>query len=207
MGLRVLIVEDHPAMRVALSTAVTVSGTGSVVGESGDGAEAVALAKDLDPDLVVLDVLLSSGGTGFAVCRSLKALPAAPRVLFYSVSNTSSDVAACFLSGADGFIHKTAPYGELVEGLRAVARGEAVRWVGAHDAGDHRLDDLPTAGLTPRELEVLALVLQRYTNAEISHKLSLSYQTTKNHVSSVLRKLGARSRHELLDPAPEGPQA
>jgi DNA-binding NarL/FixJ family response regulator len=201
MGLKILIVEDHPAMRVALSTAVTVSGVGTVVGEVGDAKSAAASARELHPDLVVLDVQLASGDTGITVCRDIKALPAAPRVLVYSATSSSSDVAACFLSGADGFIHKTAPYAELIDGLRAVARGDVVRWLGPGHTSDPRLDDLSTAALTPRELEVLALVLQRYTNAEISRKLFLSYQTTKNHVSSVLRKLGARSRQDLLDSA------
>lgn len=117
-------------MRVALTTAVTVSGVGSVVGESCDARDAVALAAELDPDLVVLDVQLSHGDTGITVCRDIKARAAAPRVLVYTATSSSSDVAACFLSGADGFIHKTAPYGELVDGLRAVARGEVVRWLG-----------------------------------------------------------------------------
>jgi DNA-binding NarL/FixJ family response regulator len=201
MGLKILIVEDHPAMRVALSTAVTVSGVGTVVGEVGDARSAAASARELGPDLIVLDVQLSSGDTGITVCRDIKALPAAPRVLVYTATCSSSDVAACFLSGADGFIHKTAPYAELIDGLRAVARGDVVRWLGPGHTSDPRLDDLSTAALTPRELEVLALVLQRYTNAEISRKLFLSYQTTKNHVSSVLRKLGARSRQDLLDSA------
>jgi DNA-binding NarL/FixJ family response regulator len=107
---------------------------------------------------------------------------------------------AALLSGADGFLHKGEDYTKLPEAVRRTHAGERVWLLGGdvERAEDEVLRSSQEAPLTPRESEVLALVLKRYTNAEISERLSISLQTTKNHVSSIPRKLGKHSRRELF---------
>jgi len=193
-------VEDHPTMRLGVSSLLGVAGDIEVVGESESAGEALHLAEELRPDLVVLDLRLKGEEGGIEACREIKSLPDPPRVLVHTAYNTEEDVAATLLSGADGFLHKGEDYTKLPEAVRKTHAGERVWMLGGdvEQAEDEVLRSSEEVLLTPREKEVLALVLKRYTNAEISERLSISLQTTKNHVSSILRKLGKHSRRELF---------
>jgi len=174
-----------------------------VVGEAGSVAEAVPLIKQVDPDVVLLDVHLPDGG-GEAVIQGVAPERPAVRFLALSVSDAAEDVISVIRAGARGYVTKTISGEELSSAIGRVAEGDAVfspRLAGfALDAfregvrvgGDAELEEL-----TPREREVLQLIARGYMYKEIAGRLSLSVKTVESHVSSVLRKLRLSTRHEL----------
>lgn len=203
MRLRVLVVDGHPLMRLGLEEFLGKAGV-LVVGESGSGSEAFDLARRTGPDAVVLGLNLVEEPDGVELCRMLKSLPRPPRVLVHTAHNLAEDVTSCFLAGADGFLHKSTDCKRLLGAVRRTAAGERV-WLPGVRVGEprSRIHDTPAEEcLTPREREVLALMLRRYSNAEIAEALHVSAQTAKNHASKVLRKLGVRSRRELFSRNP-----
>jgi DNA-binding NarL/FixJ family response regulator len=198
---RVLVVDDHPAVRVGLRTLLQQSGGVEIVGETGDAREAVRLAGELGPQLVILDLRLRGETSGVEACRRIRELPEPPRVLFHSAYNTADDVTAATLAGADGYLHKGAEHPGIVEVARRVHAGERVWAVDVEQSrtARSRLDEAARGvSLTPREREVLLLMLRRYTNAEIARELYVSLPTVKTHVGSVMRKLGIKRRRELF---------
>jgi DNA-binding NarL/FixJ family response regulator len=171
-----------------------------VVGEFGEGEGAFRRVEEVRPDLVVLALNLLGEMDGIETLLRTKALPDPPRVLVNAAYNLADDLTSCFLAGADGFVHKSAGREEFLEAVRSVASGRPV-WFAGERAGDPRslVDTTPVGTpLTPREREVLSLMLRRYSNTEIAELLHVSAQTAKNHASKVLRKLGLHSRRELL---------
>ncbi len=198
---RVLLVDDHElfrsGVRAELGDAV------EVVGEAGSVAEAVERAKELDPDVVLLDVHLPDG-SGDAVVTAVAAERPAVKFLALSVSDAPEDVIAVIRAGARGYVTKTISPPELVDAIQRVAAGDAVfspRLAGfvldAFRAGERVGGDAQLDELTPREREVLQLIARGYMYKEIAARLSLSVKTVESHVSSVLRKLQLSSRHEL----------
>lgn len=201
MGIRVVVVDGHPAMRSGIA-AVFLSAGFRVVGEAASGEEGVELAREERPDLVVLGLNPRGEVEGVEATGRLKALPASPRVLVHTAYNYPEDVSACFLAGADSFLHKSLAREELVEAARLTAAGDPV-WRPGEQVGEARGSAAPRldGNLTGREKEVLALLLRRYTNTEIADALYIEAQTVKNHVSRVLRKCGVGSRGELFSGA------
>ncbi len=203
MGLRVIVVDGHPVTRTGQACALHAAGM-RVLGEFGRGEEALWPVERVRPDLVVLALNLTGEVDGIETLMRIKTLPDPPRVLVHAAHNLADDLTSCFLAGADGFLHKSVGREEFLEGVRSVASGKPV-WFPGERAGDPRsvVDTTPLgAPLTPREREVLALMLRRYSNAEIAEVLHVSAQTAKNHASKVLRKLGMRSRKELFSRSP-----
>lgn len=199
--MRVLVVDDHPVVRVGLRTLLQQSGDVEVVGETGDAREAVRLAGELEPQLVILDLRLRGERSGVEACREIRGLPDPPRVLFHTAHNTADDVSAATLAGADGYLYKGTEQPGVVEVARRVHGGERVWAVDVERPrnAESRLDGTTRgANLTPKEREVLLLMLRRYTNAEIARELYVSLPTVKTHVGSVMRKLGIKRRTELF---------
>ncbi len=197
--MRVLIVDDHPTVRLGLVYLLAPVPNIEVAGEAGDVAGAVRLAQDLRPDLVLLDLRLGDG-SGIEVCREIKALPGAPRVLIFTAHTSVEDVAGATLAGADGYLHKGVTGEELLAAIERVHAGGRA-WLlpaeGEEGAESRIRESSGEARLTPKEKEVFALVLKRRTNPEIARELYISLYTVKNHVSSILRKLGLKSRREI----------
>ena len=198
--LRVLLVDDHDlflaGVRSELGDAV------DVVGQAGSVADAVPLIKELDPDVVLLDVHLPDG-SGDAIINAVAADRPGVRFLALSVSDAAEDVIAVIRAGARGYVTKTISCPELAAAIERVATGDAVfspRLAGfvldafrpGEVAGDAELDEL-----TAREREVLQLIARGYMYKEIAARLHLSVKTVESHVSNVLRKLQLSSRHEL----------
>lgn len=197
---RIVLVEDHPVVRFGLKIVIDAQPDMQVIGEASTPADAVRLAADLQPDLVILALRLEGGLHGIEVCRELKNLPRAPAVLIYTAFNSSEDVASSFLSGADGFLYKGADSGQLLTSIRATCDGQRV-WIPGTENPEQssRLRRAAEeSGLTPREREVLGLMLQRYTNTQIAEELYVELPTVKTHVSNILRKLSLSSRNELF---------
>jgi two-component system response regulator DevR len=203
--IRVLVVDEQPTMRLGVRRAVEAEEGMLVVGEVGDVEEALRLVEESHPDVVVMDLVLRGGEGGTELLRRLKSEPDAPGVVVHTARNSEEDVFASRASGADSFVYKGEGPSRLVEAVKETHARKRVWFLGRRrqDSDTRSIDHHPHANLgtpflTPREKEVFSLLLQRYTNAEIARDLSISLQTAKNHVSSVLRKLGATRRADLF---------
>jgi DNA-binding NarL/FixJ family response regulator len=174
-----------------------------IVGEAGSVAEAVPLIRELDPEVVLLDVHLGDGG-GEGVIAAVAPERPGVKFLALSVSDAAEDVIAVIRAGARGYVTKTISGEELADAIDRVAEGDAVfspRLAGfvldAFSAGGTVGSDEELDTLTAREREVLQLIARGYRYKEIAARLHLSVKTVEAHVSSVLRKLQLSSRHEL----------
>jgi DNA-binding NarL/FixJ family response regulator len=189
-----LIVDDHPVVRDGLSGMFESTTEFSVLGEAGDGAEAVLLAEALRPDVILMDLRMP-GMDGVAAITELcrRGIPA--RVLVLTTYDTDSDVLAAIEAGATGYLLKDAPQAELVRAVRAAANGEAVLApsVAARLMSRVRTPE-PTEPLSSRELEVLELVAAGNTNRETAARLFISEATVKTHLLHVYEKLGVSDR-------------
>jgi DNA-binding NarL/FixJ family response regulator len=201
MKRRVVLVDDHElflaGVRSELADAV------DVVGEAASVADAVPLIRELDPDVVLLDVHLADGG-GDAIINAVAPERPGVRFLALSVSDAAEDVIAVIRAGARGYVTKTISGADLAEAVERVAAGDAVfspRLAGfvldAFRAGEPVGGDAELDELTKREREVLQLIARGYMYKEIAARLHISAKTVESHVSSVLRKLQLSSRHEL----------
>jgi DNA-binding NarL/FixJ family response regulator len=197
--MRILLVEDHPIVRLGLRTAIEAEPDMTVVGEAETAEDAVRGVARLAPDLVILALRLEGERSGPDVCRALKARPGPPAVLVYTAFDSAADASASYLAGADGFLHRRTAPGRLLSSIRDTYAGRRV-WVPREqvpNGGDAAVPDV-SAELTARESEVLGLILLRYSNAQIAERLGLRLPTVKTHVRGLLRKLGVRSRRELF---------
>jgi DNA-binding NarL/FixJ family response regulator len=198
---RVVLVDDHGLFRAGVRG--ELGDAVEIVGEAGSVAEAVPMIRELDPDVVLLDVHLPDGG-GEAVIAGVSQERPGVKFLALSVSDAAEDVIGVIRAGARGYVTKTISGDELTSAVTRVADGDAVfspRLAGfvldAFKAGDRVGDDAELNELTPREQEVLQLIARGYRYKEIAARLHLSVKTVEAHVSSVLRKLQLSSRHEL----------
>ena len=197
---RVVLVDDHDLFRAGVRA--ELGSTIEIVGEAASVLEAVPLIKQLDPDVVLLDVHLPDGG-GHAVIAQVAPERPGVRFLALSVSDAAEDVIDVIRAGARGYVTKTISGAELTEAIHRTADGDAVfspRLAGfvldAFRNGD-AVSDAELDQLTPREREVLQLIARGYKYKEIASRLHLSARTVESHVSAVLRKLQLSSRHEL----------
>jgi DNA-binding NarL/FixJ family response regulator len=199
--IRVVLVDDHELFRAGVRG--ELAGLVDIVGEAGTVAAAGPLIRDLDPDVVLLDVHLPDGG-GEAVIAAVAPERPAVKFLALSVSDAAEDVIAVIRAGARGYVTKTISRDELSDAIRRVSDGDAVfspRLAGfvldAFRTGEPLGADEELDNLTPREREVLQLIARGYLYKEIAARLHLSVKTVEAHVSSVLRKLQLSTRHEL----------
>lgn len=199
METSVLVVDGYPIIRHALRELFGAQHGFQVVGVAGSGAEALHAARTLRPQVVVQEWNIEGDEDGDDLCRSLKKSPWPAKVLVYSANSSSDAVVGALSAGADSYLHKSSEVDVLVDVLQRTCAGERV-WMPKHQTGRDRLAELTEAdhfAMTPREKDVLVLLLQRYSNHEIAVRLHLAHQTVKNHVSCVLRKLGATNRRDL----------
>jgi DNA-binding NarL/FixJ family response regulator len=199
--IRVVLVDDHELFRAGVRG--ELAGLVDIVGEAGTVAAAAPLIRELDPDVVLLDVHLPDGG-GEAVIATVAPERPAVKFLALSVSDAAEDVIAVIRAGARGYVTKTISRDELFDAIRRVSDGDAVfspRLAGfvldAFRTGEPLGADEELETLTPREREVLQLIARGYLYKEIAVRLHLSVKTVEAHVSSVLRKLQLSTRHEL----------
>jgi DNA-binding NarL/FixJ family response regulator len=194
--LRVLIVEDRPVARLGLFTLLSSQTDLAVVGEASTAVEALHAAAETAPSLVITPLRLGGLFAGIELCRDLKSLPVSPLVIVWTAFTSPQNTAAAFLSGADSIIHQGISLEMLLDSVRATGAGRRVRLVDEQP----RSQELPIdrSDLTPREREVLDLILQHATNAEIAAALFVELTTVKSHVRNILRKLEMSSRRELL---------
>jgi DNA-binding NarL/FixJ family response regulator len=198
MTLRVLVADDHPVFRSGLQALLTALPDVDVVGEAPDGEQAAALAEELRPDVVLMDLDMPVLG-GVAATRRVRALgPPTPRVLVLTMASDTEAVLAAVQAGASGYLLKGADADDVQRALVAVARGDAVFGAGAADSALKALASpgaaQPFPDLTTREREVLRLLARGLPNAHIARELGLTGKTVQNYVSAVLTKLQVRDR-------------
>ena len=208
MTIRVLVVDDEALLRTAFSSLIDAEDDLEVVGEAADGRQAVESTHRLAPDVVVMDVRMPVMD-GIEATRQITAGQGAgvPRVLILTTFDLDDYVFDALRAGASGFALKSRPLEELLSAIRTVAGGEALlapsvtRRLIAHFTGSTRSPSKAPRGLdelTEREREVLCLVAQGLSNAELAETLRVSLPTAKTHVSRILTKLDARDRTQLV---------
>ena len=205
--LRVLVADDQVLVRTGLVTIIDAQPDLEVVGECGDGQAAVDLARELRPDVVVMDVRMPVLD-GIAATRLLAGadVPRPAKVLVVTNFNLDENVYQALRAGAAGFLLKDAPPEQLLHGIRTVASGAALLdpEVTRQLVGRYATRIRPAAAdpgglpLAPRELEVLRLVADGLSNSEIAAALVLSQETVKTYVSRMLAKLGVRDRVQAV---------
>ncbi|MFN8110920.1 MAG: response regulator transcription factor [Thermoleophilia bacterium] len=204
MTTRVLVADDQALVRVGLRGILETADDLEVVAEAGTGREAVDLARRHMPDVVLMDVRMPDLDGLQATRRITEAMLGS--VIVLTTFDTDENVFEALRGGASGFLLKDTPPAEIIHAVRVVARGDALvapavtrRLIAAYvGAAAPRADDAGRLhGLTPREREVLALIGEGASNAEIAHRLVITTGTAKTHVRSLLGKLSVRDRVHL----------
>ncbi|TEU17323.1 MAG: response regulator transcription factor [Anaerolineales bacterium] len=203
--LKLLLVDDHAVFREGIGVLLEMEDDMQVVGEASRGEEALRLAAELQPDVVLLDIAMPDMD-GIEICQRLKRSLPNTAVLVLSAFDTEETVMAALTAGASGYVVKTIDHQRLVEGIRAIARGEmllsptvaakVVQQLARTRQEKEREADALQA-LTPREREVFHLVARGCTNAEIAERLVLSEKTVKTHVRNISNKLNLSGKAEM----------
>ena len=188
-----LIVDDHPVVRDGLRGMFGADPRFEVVGEAGDGAEAVTVAERLRPDVILMDLRMP-GTDGVAAIRELAKRGVPSRVLVLTTYDTDSHVLPAIEAGATGYLLKEAPRAELVRAVEAAARGQSVLSPAVATKLLVQVRKPATAPLSQRELEVLELIARGSTNREAAKRLYISETTVKTHLLHVYAKLGVNDR-------------
>jgi DNA-binding NarL/FixJ family response regulator len=211
VSIRLLLTDDQPLMRAGFRMILEETGDIDIVGEARDGTEAISLAGELSPDVILMDVRMP-GVDGIEATRQIVARDEAARVLILTTFDLDEYAFSALRAGASGFVLKDVPLDELARAIRSVASGDAVvspritrRLLDVYAA---RLPDLSAAAaspvhaaldqLTPREREVLLEVARGLSNTEIAGKLVVAEATVKTHVGSILAKLDLRNRVQAV---------
>lgn len=202
--MRVLLVDDQPLVRNGIASLLRAHGH-EVVGEARDGEQALIMAPNLRPDIILMDIRMP-GMNGLEATRLLKASFPELRIVILTVSDDEQDLFEAVKSGAQGYLLKDLEAAEFFEALRAVERGEAVvpsrlaaKLLDEFRATTQRpKQDAETYPLSPREHEILAMVAAGMTNRETAEKLFISENTVKFHMKNILDKLHLQNRSQVI---------
>lgn len=207
MTIRVMVVDDHRVVRAGLVAYLKQRPGLEVVGEAGDGQEAVTKAADLQPDLVLMDMQMPVLN-GVEATRQIKSRWPQIQVLVLTTYDDDELIWGGLQAGAKGYLLKDAPPEELIRGIEAVAAGQsllppaiAAKLVQVISQGGPATKTEPAEQLTERELEILRLMASGSANKEIAATLYISENTVKTHISNLFQKLGARDRTEAVTKA------
>lgn len=185
MSLRLVVVDDHPIVRDGLAGIFALEEDIDVVGQAGNGPEALAVVAERDPDLVLMDLRMP-GGDGFAAIKQLRERGGRPRILVLTTYDTERDIRRAMAAGADGYLLKDLPRDQLVAAVRELMNGSPRTHIDAPHGSQ--------LSLTDRETEVLALVADGLTNRAVARKLGISEATVKTHLAHIYTKLGVLDR-------------
>jgi DNA-binding NarL/FixJ family response regulator len=203
----ILIVDDHPLFREGLKSIITRNSRFEVVGEAGPGKQALRLAKQLRPDLVVMDISLPDK-SGIDVTSDIRRLLPETRVVIVSMHSKIDHISEAFRAGATGYVVKESAADRLAQGLVAVSRGEyfldtslshkVVEKLMEFPEKDAKITDARYERLTPREQQVMRLLAEGLSTKEIAEKLFISPKTVENHRANLMSKLDLHSTMELV---------
>jgi len=198
-GIRILVADDHPMLREGLVAVLSTQPDFDIIGEAADGAEVVRLAEALRPDVILLDLEMPDVD-GVAALEGLRDAVSAARAIVFTAYDTDERILRSLRAGARGYLLKGASRQEIFDAVRTVHAGGSLLEPGVTT---RLLDHVREGGeqaepLTPRELEVLALISEGLHNSEIAGRLFVTERTVKFHVSSILAKLGADNRTEAV---------
>jgi len=206
-AIRVLVVDDHALFRRGLEMVLGQESDIEVVGEAGDGAEAVDLASTLLPDIVLMDVRMPRR-SGIEACTAIKEVVPSAKIVMLTISDDEADLYDAIKAGASGYLLKEIPIEEVADAIRSVWAGQsrispsmASKLLSEFATMSKRADEpraVPAPKLTERELEVLQLVAQGMNNRDIAKQLFISENTVKNHIRNILEKLHLHSRMEAV---------
>jgi DNA-binding NarL/FixJ family response regulator len=203
--IRVLIADDEQLVRAGLRMIIEAADGIDVVGEATDGVDAVAQSRQLDPDIVLMDVQMPKLNGIDATRHLLSGASSRPRIVVLTTFSQSEVVYNALTAGASGFLLKDMPADHLISGIRAVARGEELlapaltrQLIEQFVATPQPRTSPALARLSEREREVLRLIARGQSNAEIAAHLTLGVETVKTHVSRILDKLGVRDRVQAV---------
>lgn len=203
MSIRILIADDHGVLRAGLRSLLNAEPDFTVVGEAGDSRQAIQLAQELHPDILLLDLSMPDAG-GIEVTRQVKRACPDTRILILTMHEDESLLQEAIQAGAAGYIIKRAAEPELINAVHAIWRGDLY----IHPAMTRALlkslqpaapaAEAPVEPLTPREKEVLQHIAQGYTNQQIADLLQISIRTVEGHRANLTGKLALKSRVELV---------
>jgi len=207
--IRTLIVDDHALFRRGLEIVLVTESDIEVVGQAGDGAEAVDKASEFLPDVVLMDVKMPRS-SGIEACRAIKDVAPSAKIIILTMSDEEEDLFEAIRAGASGYLLKDIPLDEVAEAVRAVHGGQSL--ISPSMAGklltefaalarrdqEEPPQEVPAPKLTDREMQVLKLVARGMNNRDIAKELFISDNTVKNHVRNILEKLQIHSRMEAV---------
>ncbi len=205
--IRVVVVDDHALFRRGLEMVLAQEEDIDVVGEAGDGAEAVELVRELTPDIVLMDVRMPRRG-GIDACTSIKDVVPSAKIVMLTISDEEADLYEAIKAGASGYLLKEISIDEVAGAIRAVHGGQSLispsmasklltEFASMIKRSDER-QQVPAPRLTDRELQVLKLVAKGLNNRDIAKTLFISENTVKNHIRNILEKLQLHSRMEAV---------
>ncbi len=192
--IKILIADDHAIVRIGLSALLKTESDLSVVGVAKDGEEAVAEALRLNPDVIVMDLMMPKKNGVEATAEIHERLPGT-KIIILTTFAASDGIKHALDAGATGAVMKTAEDAELVSIIRAVAAGDTVI---SDEIQQLLTEDPPAEDLTPRQLEILESVTRGFTNADIAKQFGIREQSVKEHISTILAKIGAANRSEAV---------
>lgn len=204
--IRVLVVDDHELFRKGLRVVLEHEDDIEVSGEASDGAEAILMAEETVPDIVLMDVRMPRRG-GIDACRGIRDAVPSARIIMLTVSDEEVDLYDAIKAGATGYLLKEISIDEVAAAIRSVHGGQSLispsmasKLLSEFATMVKKVDDKPAPGprLTERELEVLRLVAKGLNNRDIAKQLFISENTVKNHIRNILEKLQLHSRMEAV---------
>jgi len=203
----ILIVDDHRLFREGLRAIIERSPDYEVLGEAGDGREALRLAQKLKPDVTLLDISLPDQ-SGIELTREILRCSSNTRVMIVSMHSKIDYIVGAFRAGAAGYVIKESAADRLLQGIRSILKGDyfmdtsvsqkVVKKLVGIQANEKKFVDASYDRLTPREQEIMVMVAEGFSSSEISERLFISSKTVENHRSSIMRKLNLHSTIELV---------